>query len=505
MLKSIKGSLKDTLIYGLGNVAVKVVGLILIPLYVNDKYFSDDDFGILGLLEISGLLLTAALASGLPQGMARWYWDKNHKDNQKGIFFMSFASQLIISTLFCLVLIPLSDALSLLIFSKPDWSLVIKLVILSSAIQAINNLVNTLMRMQSKSFLYSVTNLMKLAIVLSLTLYFILVKKMGLEGIFLAQVIGNGVIVIALAGYIVKNSILFFDKEILRSMNIYGYPLLIANISAAALTVIDRYSLNSMDVLKSVALYTLAFKITSVLKLVFADSIKLAIGPRMIKKMNAPDNQRFYSEALLYSSYVMMIAIISVSMFSFEAIKLIDKTKDFWQSVSIIPILALSVFFVNMRDVTVYGLHLAKKTSIISMIVVTSTIIGLALNILLIPVWSITGAALATLLSQIFYMSAVYFFSQRAFYVPYEIKKIAVLFFTGAIISFSALLFNDIDLFPRLLIKTACILSFPFLLFLLNFYEPVELQAIKGFVNKWSKLKNLRNNIKSLKGIADEL
>ena len=105
MLKSIKISLKDTIIYGLGNVAVKIVGLILIPLYTNPEFFSTDQFGVLGILEISGLVLTALLASGLPQSLTRWFWDKEHKDNQKGIFFMSLSTQLVVSVLFCVVLI----------------------------------------------------------------------------------------------------------------------------------------------------------------------------------------------------------------------------------------------------------------------------------------------------------------------------------------------------------------------------------------------------------------
>ena len=91
-------------------------------------------------------------------------------------------------------------------------------------------------------------------------------------------------------------------------MNVYGFPLLLANISAA-LTVIDRFSLNSLTVLKSVALYTLAFKVTSVLKLVLVDSIKLALGPMMIKRIGTPDSKRFYSKVLLYSSYILMFAL----------------------------------------------------------------------------------------------------------------------------------------------------------------------------------------------------
>jgi O-antigen/teichoic acid export membrane protein len=505
MLKSIKTSFKDTIIYGLGNVAIKIVGLVLIPIYTNQKFFSTDQFGVLTILEISATVLTAMLASGLPQSLTRWFWDKDYKDNQKGIFFMSLSTQVIVSVIFCLTLIPLSGSLSLMIFSKPDWARVITLVILASAIQSLNNVINTLMRLQSRSVLYSITNLLKLIVVLSLTLYFILSKKMGLEGIYLAQVIGNGLIVLLLIGYIIKNSRVFFDKIIFKSMNAYGFPLLLANISAALFTVIDRFSLNSLTVLKSVALYSLASKISSVLKLVLADSMKLALGPIMIKRMDSPGNKRFYSKVLLYSSYALMLGIVGISLFSLEIIKVIATSKTYWDAVAIIPFLSLGIFFGNMKEVTVYGLHIAKKTRIIGFIVVFATVISLVLNFLLIPVWDITGAAIATLLSQFIYWYACYYYSQKVFYVPYEIRKITVMLVTGAVLSFSGILLNGLDLLPRMIIKTAGFVSFPFILYLFNFYEPVELQSIRGFINKWSKIKNLKSNLNSLKGITDEL
>jgi len=288
-------------------------------------------------------------------------------------------------------------------------------------------------------------------------------------------------------------------------MNVYGFPLLMANIAAALLTVIDRFSLNSLAVMKSVALYTLAFKITSVLKLVLVDSIKLALGPMMIKRIGTPDSKRFYSKVLLYSSYILMFAIVGVSLFAFEIIKIIATSRDYWGAVIIIPFLSLSVFFVNMKEVTVYGLHIAKKTRIIGVIVVFSTILSLVLNILLIPIWDITGAAVATLLSQFIYWYACYYYSQKVFFVPYEIRKIAVMIIAGAALSFSSVLINGMDLLPRMLIKSVCLASFPFILYLFNFYEPVELQAIRGFISKWSKVKNLKYNLSSLRGITDEL
>jgi hypothetical protein len=78
------------------------------------------------------------------------------------------------------------------------------------------------------------------------------------------------------------------------------------------------------------------------------------------------------------------------------------------------------------------------------------------------------------------------------------------MFLTGAVLSFSSLFLNGLDLFPRMILKTGCLFSFPFILYLFNFYEQAELQAIRGFVNKWSKINNFKENLKSLKGITDD-
>ncbi len=504
MLNSIRVSIKDTFVYGLGNMAVKVIGFILIPLYTNPKYFTIDDFGVLGLLDISGLVLTAFLASALPQSLTRWFWDKDHIKNQKGVFFLSLTTQIVISLIFCLLLISLSGTLSEIIFRKPDWGRIITLVILASGIQAVNNIVNTLMRLQSRSVLYTITNLSKLTLVLFLTLYFIISRKMGLEGIYLAQVIGNTFFLIILSVYTIRNSSVFFNWGIFKSMNIYGFPLLLGNVSAVFLNVIDRYSLNSLTILKYVALYTLAYKIASVLKLVIVDSVRMAIAPMMFKRIDTPDNKRFYSKVLLYTSFVLMFAIVGISMFSLEIIKVITGSAEFWDAVVIIPVLSISVFFVNMKEVTIYGLYITKKTRTIGLIVFFATVMNLILNLVLIPLWDINGAALATLLSQLLYWYACFHFSQRSFYVPYEIRKIILIFITGAMLSFLSLAFNEMNLLPRLFFKSISLISFPFILYIFNFYEKIELQSIRGFVMKWSKISRLGENIKSLKGLRDE-
>ena len=503
MLNSIKQGTKDSVTYGLGNIAVKVIGFLLIPLYTDPRFFSVEDFGVIAVLDISGMVLISLLASGLPQSMMRWYWDKDYANNQKGIFFMSVSFQILISILFCIFLIPLSGQISGAVFSTAGWTKAIRLLIFSSALQAINNLINTLMRVQSKAVLYTAANLTKLVIVLLLTVWFIVFRDMGVAGIYLAQVIGNLLFIVFLSGYAIKNSNPFFSLPLFRSMSRYGYPLLLANFASAALTAIDRYSLNSMALLKFVAIYTLALKISSVLKLVIVDSIKMAITPFVLQKISSPDNKRFYSKSMLYSSFVLMLGIITISLFSYEIIKVISKSTIFWSAFMVVPILALSVFFINLRETTSYGLLIKKKSAIVGMNVVIAAVLNVALNIVMIPKWNIFGTAAATLVTHLVYWLLNYYFSQKAYFIPYEKTKILIMFLTGALLSFTGFLTNDLNIVLRLIIKAACVIGFPFILYLFGFYEKAELQAIRGFVVKWSDFGNFGKNLRSLKGIRD--
>jgi O-antigen/teichoic acid export membrane protein len=505
MLNSLKASIKDSFIFGFGNVAVKVIGLVLLPLYTNTDYFTADDFGRIGLLDISGLVMMSVFTSFLPQSLTRWYWAKDNLLSQKQLFFMTFVSQVVMSALFCIILIPFSDSISVLILKNTDWSLAVTMIILSSALQGVNNIMNSLMRIQGRSMLFMMTNIIKLLIVLLLTVLFITQFEMGIVGIYLAQVIGNSLIVLVLMPYTIKNSSPGFDNPTLKAMLIYGLPLALAGFASVMLNVIDRYALNSMAILTYVAIYTLAAKLSSTLKLVLVDTIKLAVFPQMVRRIDSAENKRFYSKALLYSSYVVMAGIIGISLFSPEIIKILSGNTELWSSYVLVPVLSLSVFFVNMREVSVYGLIVRKKTSRISFIIMVSAVFGLALNILFIPMWQAMGAALATLIAQLFYWWLLHFMAQKTYFIPYENRKIIIMFLTGALLSFSGMLVNDADLLPRLIFKVLFLASFPVILYFLGFYEKPEIDAIKGFARKWSRPGKFRENIRSLRNIQDEL
>ena len=93
MFQKIRDLSKNLLIYGLGDVAVSVVNLLLLPLYVN--YLTPEDYGALRLLGSVEVIAKIFFRWGLDGSFMRFYYDYEQPvDRQKlasPIFFFLLA------------------------------------------------------------------------------------------------------------------------------------------------------------------------------------------------------------------------------------------------------------------------------------------------------------------------------------------------------------------------------------------------------------------------------
>jgi len=499
MLKNIRSAVRNSLIYGLGNLSVKLVGLILIPIYTDPKYLSINDYGVLGVVEATSQVIIAILGLALAQALTRWYWDQSFSDKQKSMFFTLLTFLLGFSFLLFICFYPFSGQLSILLFEKADFSRLLRLMFISACLQMLSQVPLTLLKLQEKPGLYSGSNVFKLFVTLILTIYLVVFEKRGLEGIYEAQIIGGIFIYIFLIKYILRNIRLRFEVLILRNMLIYSFPLVLGSVSGVLLSIFDRYTLNFMADLPDVGVYTLGYKVANTIKILVITSVQLAISPMIFKMMNQPESKRFYSKIMTYFSYLVIFLVLGMSFFAREIIKVFTSSIDYWDASKIIPVISFALFFGMLKDTSLIGLQITKRTKIIGIVIFFVAILNLGLNIILIPKFKIMGAAVATLLSQIIFFIVIFINAQKHYFIPYEISKVVLMVLVGLVLFCISLLTNNMILLPRLVIKTIILLSFPFILYPFKFYEPVELERIKGAWDKWKNPLNWRDNIKGMK------
>jgi O-antigen/teichoic acid export membrane protein len=483
MLKNVKHLIKNAFIYGLGNTSAKIVGFILLPIYT--KHLTVSDYGILGIIEITTQIIISIFGLSLYRAFLRWYWDKECRDKQRKIFFTTIIFTLFMSLITFIFFSIISDQLSSVLFDSIKYSFLIKLMAASAAFQILLQLISTLMRIQEKSILYSVTNIIRFTLTLFITIYFVAYLDMKVEGIYISQIIGHLFYLILVIKYVLINIEIKLEPDILKEMLLYSLPLVFSSIGGLILTIADKYSLKFLIGLSAVGIYALGFKIANSIKVFIIKSVQLALAPMNYKMMDQPENKRFYSKVLTYFTFGVMFFVIGFSIFSYEIITLLARDQAYWDAYKIVPLLSFAILFDMLRYTSTIGLNITKKTKDIAVIFTLIAILNLALNFALIPQLSYIGAALATLLTNILFFFIILNRAQKYFFIPYEYTKIAKMIFGGTTIVVLSYLTNGMNLPTRLLFKLAMLILFPIILYFLNFYEEIELLRIKQSWIKW--------------------
>lgn len=499
MLKYVKETIKNSAIYGIGNISVKLVGFILVPFLTNPEYLSIQDYGALGVFEAVNQIVVYLIGMGLYNSMFRWYYEQNEEEN-KATFFTVTVGVVFFTLLSFFLIYVFKDEASNLLFNKSGYSNLLVLMMLATGLQAIGQLPSTLMRLQDRAAFFTVGNIIKLITTLLVTLYYLVVLEEGLVAIYAGQISGFAVYFLFLLPYMLRNSALKIHLPVFKEMLGYGLSMMIAGLAGSMINVIDRFVLNSMSGLEEVGFYSLGYKVASVIKVLIIGSVSMALTPVVFRKIEDDDSHRFYKKAMTYYGFGMMICIMAVSMFSIEILKVFTGSTLYWSSFTVIPILAFSLYFVALKDIVTTGLHITKKTSRISLMTTVVSVLNLGLNILMIPILGAEGAALASLLSQFMYFLGLYYFSNKLYPINFEWNKVILMFALGIILVYTALLTNDLSLTIRLLVKTSALLSFPFILYLFNFYEEIELHHISNIWKDWRNPTRWKSNIKRLMG-----
>lgn len=491
MLNTLRATFKSSLIYGLGNVSIKIIGLFLFPIYTSELTVAE--YGVLGMLEVTSQIIIALFSLNLQAAFLRLYYNKEFRNRQGIMLFSTLIFLFLCVGIMFAAMLPSSGFLSRIFLHSDELSQLVKLMLISAGIQIINTIPSNLLRILEKPGYYSIAMVIRLLATLGITIYLMLGLHMGIKGIFLAQIFGHLLYFGIVARVVFTRITYVFSLNIIRQMLAFSLPLVLSSVASILLSVLDRYCLSFMRDMSDVGIYSAGFKIANTLLLVFS-SFQLAIAPIIYKKINDNDNKRFYSKIFTYTAYIGMILVLGMSMFGKEILKFLAQDPEYWSAYKIIPIISYGLFFNMLRYFATTGLNIAMKTKNIAIYTVLTSLLNIGLNILLISFLNYIGAAIATLISHFVFMILIYRSSQKVYKIPYEEKKVILILIISLAVLGLGYLTDDLSLALRLIVKSLLIGIFPLLLYIFRFYEAIELERIQQAWNKWSpfnrKMKN---------------
>lgn len=388
----------DIGLVGITQLALMLGGLFLIPIIT--KTLGAYYYGMWAQILVTISLLTPLAMLGLSPAIVRFLAGEGDKEKIREGFLSVVAVILFTGSILSVILFYSSDFLASTVFDDLNVSYFIKAASFLVLLSALDEITLTYFRTFRQIKTYSGFALLKTFGELCL-ITFLLLSGFGLLGAIIAlAVVKGGIFIIALSLAIsqigFKLPKLSESKPYLR----YGLPLTPNAMIMWIVQSSDRYIIGYFMGMSAVGIYSAAYAIGSLITF-FLAPIGFILFPT-ISKLYEEKKIEEVSNYLKYSlKYFLIFAIPSAFGLSVLAEPLLRAlaTEEFVSGGIVIPFIAFGTITFGVFQICIYITHLAKKTELNVILLGTSALSNIILNIILIPPIGILGAAVATLIS----------------------------------------------------------------------------------------------------------
>ena len=319
MFKTIKRSTQDSLVYGLGEAATKLVAFLLIPLYT--RFLTPEDYGVMGVVLILLPLLADAVNLGIISAFHRSYFD-NNTQRKEVITSTAFSFNVLSSAFFLSLLFFLAPDVSLLSMGDSGYRFYFQIGIITLFFNNLNRFGLAIFRVQRRTWFYVGSAVFRVTLNVILNIHFVAVLRLGVTGILLGQLVSAvSMSMVLIPLVIVRQVHLLWSFRGLREMLSFGIPLIPINFAAWVINSVPVPLLARLSSLTESGLYSMGYKFGSIISLLVVTPFQLGWVPVAYSVAENRDMRTTYARVLTYFSFVAMFASLAVSLLSKDVLR----------------------------------------------------------------------------------------------------------------------------------------------------------------------------------------
>ena len=400
--EQLKAIFRDMMKYSPSKICGMLGNAIIVPIYTS--LLSPEQYGLYSL-SIAVLSFLCIIFSDWV-GLSGLRFFKQHQMTQDMPKYLTTICTMLISNL-CLMFI-LSYIFRNWFYAQFNipvkYFFAILLLIIPVAARA---LLFQLLRAQLKSISFTISTIANQIMTIGISIFFIKVYHMGAIALLLGMAISISLTDLLL---IYQSNILsWFKIQKIEWFSIlpivkYGIPIAATSLSAWIINQSNKFIMNSIHGFSKVGLVGVAYSLTLPLLMTIFSIITVAAIPRIINMYEERiDVRPIISRFTGYFVLIALPIITVISVYSVDFVNIFSSNDKFLDAYVLIPFFAFGTFFMAITDYTTLQYHLANKTYIDFIIKLTSGIVGVILNIILIPKYGLVGVGIATLSANFLY------------------------------------------------------------------------------------------------------
>lgn len=412
--------------------------ILLFPVFL-----TADQFGLTRVLWAASSVFAQFALLGSPQILIKYFPDFGKKTKERGGFF---ALMLLISFIGFMIFIGLTFLFKGKIISSyaaqsslfaNNYNYIFVFTFFFMYFTVLEAYLRALFKTTVAGFLKNVVlRVFWLALVL---LYY--KKTIGFETFIFWFVFAYGIILLLLIVYSIKLKELafsfntqFLSKKEMKSMLNFGLFVILGGSTAYLASYIDILMVGGMINLKNVAFYSVAFYLGTVIMLPYngASNILIPIISKGYAENNLSKIKEVYQQASVNLSLAGMLIFLGIWLNADNIFKILPP--EYAAGKYVLLLIALTKLFSSAIGINGFILQFSPHYRILLISNIAFLIFVVVSNYLLIPLMGIEGAALATLLSQVFVNTLqITFIYHKMRMLPFKIENLKV-FILGSLV-----------------------------------------------------------------------
>ncbi len=471
---------KNALIYSFGNITSKAVSFLLIPVYT--QFLSSYEVGVIVLLEVLEALYNSAAPLGMMNSLWRYFSIEQERNKERHLISSHYFFIMGFNVGFLLILMCGSTWVAEIYLSDNGYSSLIKWFFLAIFLGLSRVFILSLFRIYEKAIQFTALAIVDLLILVTLSVWFVVKLKLGIEGVIYAKLISSAIMFVVTAVYVTWRFGMRIEIGIMRRSIKYGFPLIFHGIALLILSLSDRVLIKEFLSVEKSGIYGISYKFGMIMNMVLVTPFIQAWQPVMFRLENKSNQREIYNRVALHFIQIATIAWLLVSVIAKYLVK-IASPEEFHAGVIIIPWVAFAYLLYGLQNIFKAGALLGNETAKMSSYTSLSAGLNILLNIIMIPVWGIGGAALATVVSYLFMMALVYNLSQKCLHISWRWRKMLTILFLGCFFVIASL-FDFKNIFQNLLKDSALLILLPLCM---TSSKLVSLREIREFITEFRK------------------
>jgi len=426
----IKKIFSHSLIYGVGNVINRFLGFLLLPVYTH--YFAPSEFGIYSLVYAFWFFAAVFYLYGMETSFQKFCVEAKTFEDRRNYYSSTILLIFITSVCFSLLIFSLSRVFSNLLTGNEGNYNLIRILAILMVVDALSRFNMILLNAEQRSKVYTYINISGVIVNIFFNILFIIILHYGIESIFYSFIISYTYIFIISFLFCIKYFHLKISKDKLNILTSFGFKFILYGIFMISLDFIDRFFLGYYKGEAEVGIYSACYRIGMVMNLLIS-GFRTAWIPFFLNLKNEENNKLIFSKIFSLFFYTGLFVFLVVALFGNEIVRfkignfsVLDKA--YWGGMIILPYILFSYLIFGLYTNIYIASYYSNKIGFLIISSAVGCISNVLLNIILIPRYSLYGAAISTLISYLLMFSTLYYFSQQIYFIKYEWKRIIITF-----------------------------------------------------------------------------